>query len=79
MSLFSHDRAGNMGWMLCAVKGGANGQAGGKDMLLNFLPFLGQYQTTFSYMYCFANATVKQEKRDQKIGSCVKSVFHGKH
>ena len=78
MSLFSHDRAGNMGWMLCAVKGGANGQAGVKDMLLNFLAIFGSILDHI-FIYCFANATVKQEKRDQKIGSCVKPVFHGKH
>ena len=67
MSLFSHDRAGNMGWMLCAVKGGANGQAVGKDMLLNFLAICGSISDNI--FFCFANATLQQEKRDKKIGS----------
>ena len=78
MSLFSHDWAGNMGWMLCAVKGGANGQAGGKDMLLNFLAIFGSISDQI-FIYCFANATVKQEIRSPKIGPCVKYVFHGMH
>ena len=43
-----------------------------------FSPIFGSISDHI-FIYFFANAAVQQEKRDQKIGSCVKSVFHGKH